>query len=120
MVEVSEELVTDLRATAGDALRSVATYDQNGFDLIYCRDELEPRAADRAPEIHEDLVLQGVGRERLESLFEAGSLHCSVHRFDELTAFHFLAEEYEGLFVSIDAEADIQLASFAETCRAYL
>lgn len=117
MVEVSDSVVTDLREEAGDALRVVATYDRDGYDVVYCRDDVTGRMADVAPEIHDDLVLQGVGREHLESLFDAGELHCSVHRFDELTAFHFLASEYTGLFVSIDADADVRLASFADTCR---
>jgi hypothetical protein len=120
MGEVSDDIVTDLRDAAGDAVRVVATYDENGYSLVHCRDDVAARTQDRAPEVHEDLVLQGVGRERLEDLFEAGDLHCSVHRFDDLTAFHFLADEYEGLFVSIDADVDVPLASFAETCRSYL
>jgi len=65
-------------------------------------------------------VLQGVGRGHLESLFRAGDLHCSVHRFDDLTAFHFLDSEYTGLFVSIDSDADVRLASFADTCRDFV
>jgi hypothetical protein len=117
MVDVSDSVTSDLRAEAGDALRVVATYDREGYHLVYCRDDVTERTAEHAPDIHEDLVLQGVGREHLESLFEAGKLHCSVHRFDELTAFHFLASEYTGLFVSIDADANVRLASFADICR---
>ncbi|SEW05185.1 hypothetical protein [Halobacterium jilantaiense] len=120
MVDVSDSVTADLRAEAGDALRVVATYDPDGYDLVYCRDDVTERTADRAPAIHDDLVLQGVGREHLESLFEAGDLHCSVHRFDDLTAFHFLASEYTGLFVSVDNDADVRLASFADACREHV
>jgi len=120
MVDVDAELTADLREAAGDALRSVATYDADGYDLVYCRDDITDRTKRVAPGVHEDLVLQGVGREHLESLFDAGRLHCSVHRFDDLTAFHFLADEYAGLFVSVDADADVRLASFADTCRAHV
>ena len=120
MVEVSDTVTADLREEAGDALRVVATYDRDGYDLVYCRDDVTERMADVAAEIHDDLVLQGVGREHLESLFDAGDLHCSVHRFDDLTAFHFLASEYTGLFVSVDADADVRLASFADTCREHV
>jgi len=117
MVELSDSATTDLREAAGDALRVVATYDTDGYDLAYCRDDVTGRMDDVASDIHDDLVLQGVGREHLESLFDAGRLHCSVHRFDDLTAFHFLDTEYTGLFVSIDSDADVRLASFADTCR---
>jgi hypothetical protein len=120
MVDAPNGVTAALQAEAGDALRVVATYDTDGYETVYCRDDVAGRMAEHAPDIHDDLVLQGVGREHLESLFEAGRLHCSVHRFEDLTAFHFLADEYTGLFVSVDADADIRLASFADTCRGYL
>ncbi|MFB6102068.1 MAG: hypothetical protein ABEJ73_05830 [Haloplanus sp.] len=71
-------------------------------------------------DLHDDLILEGIGRGHLEDLFDAGSLHCSMHRFDDLTAFHFVAGEFSGLFVSVDSDADVHLASFAERCRAQL
>lgn len=120
MVDVDGDVTADLRDAAGDALRVVATYDRDGYHLRYCRDDVVDRTADRAPAIHDDLVLQGVGRDHLESLFDGGSLHCSVHRFDDLTAFHFLAGDHTGLFVSIDSDADVGLASFTDTCRGHV
>ena len=120
MVDVSDSVTADLRAEAGDALRTVASYDTDGYDLVYCRDDVTERMDDFAPDVHDDLVLQGIGREHLESLFDAGELHCSVHRFDDLTAFHFLASEYTGLFVSIDSDADVRLASFADACEEHI
>ncbi|PSP46730.1 hypothetical protein BRC60_09615, partial [Halobacteriales archaeon QH_1_68_42] len=55
-----------------------------------------------------------------EDLFGAGDLQCSMHRFDELTAFHFAAAEHTGLFISLDSGADISLASFAEACKRHM
>jgi hypothetical protein len=43
-----------------------------------------------------------------------------MHRFDDLTAFHFVVGEFTGLFVSIESDADVSLQSFAETCKARL
>jgi hypothetical protein len=73
-----------------------------------------------ADDLHDDLILQGIGRDRLEDVFDAGSLHCSMHRFDDLAAFHFVAGAFSGLFVSVDADADVSLGSFADTCKARL
>lgn len=120
MVDVSDGVTTALQSEAGDALRVVATYDADGYNTVYCRDDLAERLAERAPDIHEDLVLRGVSREHLQSLFGGGRLECCVHHFEDLTAFHFLAEEHTGLFVSVDATADVRLASFTDTCRAHL
>lgn len=115
-----DALVERLQTRAGDALRCVATYDQNGYDVVYAREDVSGRIGQLAGDVHSDIVLQEVGREHLENLFEAGSLHCSMHRFDDLTAFHFPEAEYRGLFVSIDSEADVPLASFADDCETHL
>ena len=115
-----EALVDVLRGQAGEALRVVATYDREGYDAFYVRDDAAARVSERADAVHDELVLQGIGRDYLEDLFHAGDLQCSMHRFDELTAFHFAAEEYTGLFVSVDSEAEVELATFSETCERHI
>jgi hypothetical protein len=107
-------------AETGDALRVVATYDREGYDAFHVRDDAAVRVSDRADAVHEELVLQGIGRDYLEDRFGAGDLQCSMHRFDEITAFHFAAAEYTGLFVSVDSETDVPLATFSETCKRYM
>jgi hypothetical protein len=121
-VEDVDTLVEALRSRAGGALRCVAEYDEDGYHLAYVREDITStaRLGQLADDIHSDLVLQGIGREHLENLFEAGSLHCSMHRFDDLTAFHFVSAEHTGLFVSLDSNADVPLASFAGDCEAHL
>jgi len=111
-----DELVAELQQQAGDALRVVAEYDREGYEIRYVREGVGARLDDRAEAIHRNLVLEGISREHLEDLFDAGELHCSMHRFDEVTAFHFAEREYEGLFVSVDSDVDIPLASFTDTC----
>jgi hypothetical protein len=111
-----DTLVDELRALAGDELRMVAEYDRDGYEIRFVRDDVSARLAEQADDIHRDLVLEGISREHLEDLFDAGDLHCTMHRFDELTAFHFAEAEYRGLFVSVDSDADVPMASFADTC----
>ena len=115
-----ESLLRELRAAIGDALRVVATYDRDGYDPVYVRENVADRVDERADAVHEELVLQGIGQEYLEDLFGAGELQCSMHRFEDLTAFHFVAAEHTGLFVSLDSGADISLASFAGTCERHM
>ncbi|MFB6269915.1 MAG: hypothetical protein ABEH83_08235 [Halobacterium sp.] len=109
-------LVETLQGHAGDSLRVVAEYDRDGYEIKYARDDVGARLADVAEAVHRDLVLEGISREHLEDLFRAGDLHCTMHRFDEITAFHFPDAEYTGLFVSVDSDADVPLATFADTC----
>jgi len=120
MPTLSGEAVADIRRASEGALRVAATYDREGYDVRYARDDVEPRIADVADEVHDELVIQGLGREYLESLFDGGGLQCSMHRFDEMTAFHFIEDEFTGLFVSVDSDADLHLATFANTCREQL
>jgi hypothetical protein len=115
-----QDEIDAIRQEANGALRVLATYDREGYDPIYVRGDVEPKVKTVAEEIHDELVIQGMGREYLEQLFEAGELHCSMHRFDEITTFHFLDERFTGLFASIDSGADIRLATFADRCRELL
>ncbi|WP_459191601.1 hypothetical protein [Halosimplex sp. J119] len=120
VVGSTDELVAALRDVVGDSLRLVATYDREGYDVVHARPDAAERAEEHAERVHDELVLQGLGRGHLEDLFGAGSLECSIHRFEELTAFHFAVGEFSGLFVSVDSEADLRLATFAETCKEFL
>jgi len=113
-------LVEALRELAGDSLRVVASYDRDGYEPMYVREGTRDRVQARAERVHDELVLQGLGRAHLEDLFGAGDLQCSIHRFDELTAFHFAAAEFTGLFVSVDSDVDLPLATFAETCKEFV
>jgi len=112
-----ESLIGALRSQAGGSLRVVAAYDRDGYEPLYVRDDVTPRMQEVADKIHDDLILQDIGRGHLEDLFEAGALECSIYRFEAVTAFHFVGGEYTGLFVSLDPDADVELASFAETCK---
>lgn len=115
-----DALIEALRDVAGDAFRLAATYDEDGYDVIYARADAVERAEGYADRVHDELILQGLGRGYLEDLFGAGNLECSIHRFEELTAFHFATGEFSGLFVSVDSAADLRLATFAETCKEHL
>jgi hypothetical protein len=119
-VDDEQALVDSLQAEVGDALRAVATYDEDGYDALYVRDDVADRLESRGDAVHEDLILRGLGRGHLEDLFGAGSLECSMHRFSDLTAFHFAAGEFTGLFVSVDSDTDVPLASFADRCKEWL
>jgi len=120
VVSDRDALVDALQELAGDSLRLVATYDEDGYDAFYATPETAERAAQRGDKVHDELVLQGLGRGHLEDLFGAGDLECSMHRFEEVTAFHFAAGEFTGLFVSVDSDADLPLATFSETCKEFL
>lgn len=118
MKSQESDLVDTLQDAVGDHLRVVGTYTADGYDIAYLRDDVRERVTEsQIDRVHEDLVLRGIGKEHLEDLFDAGELHCSMYRFDESTVFHFVGEPHTGLYVAIDSDAEIDLPSFAETCR---
>lgn len=114
------ELVEAIEGEVGDSLRAVATYDRDGYTIVHAREGITDRVREYAEDIHTELILQGIGREHLEDLFDAGDLHCSMHRFDGLTAFHFVQAEYTGVFVSIDTDCSMDLHAFAQTVQEQL
>lgn len=119
-VETDSGLLDALQDLMGNNLRVVASYDREGYDIVYTRGVLDERVDAYAEAVHDELVLQGIGRDHLEDLFVAGDLHCSMHRFDEMTAVHFPQEEYTGLFVSFDSDANVGLNEFSETVLTHI
>ena len=111
-----DPLVADLQKLVGDSLRVVAEYDRDGYDVQYVRDDVDDRLQERADAVHQNLVLEDISRDHLEDLFGAGGLRSTMHRFEDVTVFHFAEAEYCGLFVSIDSDADLSPASFTDAC----
>jgi hypothetical protein len=109
-------LVEQLRSEIGDDLRAVATYEEYQYELVYERDDVatKPRAIDR---IHEELILEGMGTEYLEDVFDVGRLNCTMHSFEEALCFHFVRGNMEGLFVSVDSDALVPVDRFIRICR---
>jgi hypothetical protein len=112
-------LVTELDGLVGEHLRSVATYSESGYDIHYIRPDVEHSysGAD-LDRIHDELVIQGLANEYLEELFHAGGeVSCSVTAFEELVACHVAGDGTTGLFVAIDADAEVDMVAFIECCK---
>jgi len=118
MLDLDDDLVGDLQAHVGDALRAVATYDECGYHFLHLRPDVEQSySAGEIQAVYEDLVIQGLSREYMEGLFHAGGLRCSIYGFDDASMFHFIEEGYAGLFVSIDADVELNLDTIISTCK---
>lgn len=110
------QVVDVAHAAAGDALRSVAEYREADYELYFVRDDLDLAVID-VDEIHQNLVLDGMGREYLEELFDAGDLQCTMHQFDEAQMFHFVFPHNGGLFVSVGADGDVPVRDLVDGCK---
>lgn len=109
-------LVEELRVEVGDNLRAVAAYEEDDCTLLYERDDIasKSRVIDT---IHEELILEGMGTEYLESVFQVGRLNCTMHNFDEAMCFHFVRGPMRGVFISLDSDALLPLEEFVSICR---
>lgn len=109
------EVVDTAHTIAGDALRSVAEYREQRYEIYFVREDVDRKDLD-VDKIHQNLVLDGMGREFLEELFDAGDLQCTMHQFDEGLMFHFAFPHNSGLFVSVDADEDVPVRELVEAC----
>ncbi|MFC6757915.1 MULTISPECIES: hypothetical protein [Haloarcula] len=108
-------LLEALQREVGDNLRAVATYEEKEWELVYERDDIKakPRIFDK---IHEELILEGMGTEYLEDVFDVGRLDCTMHSFEEAMCFHFVRGSMRGVFISIEPDALLPLGEFVEIC----
>ena len=109
-------LVADLQDQVGDNLRAVATYEEAEWTLRYEREDIKakPRIFEK---IHEELILEGMGTEYLESVFQVGQLNCTMHSFEEAMCFHLVRGSMRGVFISIEPETIVSLEEFVNICR---
>ncbi|WP_262177966.1 hypothetical protein [Haloarcula laminariae] len=109
-------LVADLQEQIGDNLRAVASYEESEWALRYEREDIKakPRIFEK---IHEELILEGMGTEYLESVFQVGQLNCTMHSFEEAMCFHFVRGPMQGVFISIEPETMLSLNSFVSICK---
>jgi len=105
----------DLRDHVGESLRSVARYDADGYEVLYLREDVDADyVSEELGEIYDDLVLSGLGTTRVESLFNAGDLECTVYGFEDASVFHVVSGRESGLVVSVDSDTAVNMAAFSE------
>lgn len=114
-------LVDDLRELVGDALRVVATYEQDEYEIHYVREDVEDLVSAKDIErIHREMVLEGFSREYLEDLFGAGDLECTVFGFRETVAMHFAGPDHRGLYVAVDPGTFDPFPAFRKRCESFV
>jgi hypothetical protein len=115
--EERSEIVRFLKQRAGDNLRGVAHYHEDGYELLYVRDDVARRYDDdRFAELFSTIREEMSERAQQESVYELGRLHCTVRLFDEGIVLNFSQGDRLGTSVSLDPEAASNLTTFAYEC----
>lgn len=117
-VDNSQQLVQKLHEEAGDSLRSVSRYEEDTYEKLFLRENVDAiYSEDEFEEIFEDLRLEGWGRDTLEDLFNAGDLECSVYGFEQAMMFHFVTSDFKGALVTYDRDAGVDTEEFIRVCK---
>lgn len=118
---VPSKLITSLHSLVNGALRSVAYYDEAKYDSLYRREDIEiGYTPEESQAIIDDLTVQGLSRQYLEDLFNAGALECTMLRFEDALMFHFPESDHTGLFVTIDTGTPLDIDQIVSLCESHL
>lgn len=118
-VEIAERLRTLLSESTGDLLRSVAYYDDEGYEVVYLRDDVaDEYDEDEIDEAFEDVRLEALTKPRQEDLYTHGRLECVVRCFSEAVEMHFDLTETTGVAAALDREVMESGSQFLGECLA--
>lgn len=74
-----DRLIDVAREHVGDSLRTVATYHEREYDLLFLRDDIADQySTDELRRVFDELALAGLGQDYLKSIFHAGRIECAA------------------------------------------
>ncbi|NEU56321.1 hypothetical protein [Halorussus sp. MSC15.2] len=105
-----------LHAQVGDGLRSVIYHDREGYEVVFVREDVDDFSETEIDNIVADLWANSYEQAIREDLRGQGPLNCSVWVFGEAIEMHFVADERQGVAVSLDTETFLAQNSFIRQC----
>jgi len=113
-----ERLVRFLEREAGKHLRGALVYDEDGYEMLFLRDDI--RRVRLRSEVDEIVgLLRDSSKGVEEGTFPFGDFHGSVRCFEEATFLHFPLDD-GGVAVSLDPGAARDLNTFAGACLEHI
>lgn len=121
-IEAARRLKRFCDGRAGQLLRGVFVYDDDGVETVYLRDDVRAAyteegvavLAEAARRIHKISMRVGASGSAL------GDLDGHVHAFEHAHVLQIPMEDDRGVIVSFDREVGGQLAGFIQECLANL
>jgi hypothetical protein len=111
----TEALQEFLADEVGDAVRMIARYDVNGYEVVFRREDVT-HDVDMAVEDHR---LEALSTDHFRRLFGPGhgDLTCIVKCFEDAVEMNFPLSKTHGVGVSLDAAAMAESKLFVGACR---
>jgi len=113
----SAQLVNSLQSEYDEALRAVATYDRDGYELHYTSSDIDANYSESdIDDIYDDVVIQDIAQPFHETLFsDMGDVRGKMRVFEDGAVAHFWpSEDDEGVFLAFDNSADPSVRSLLE------
>ncbi|NHX35149.1 MULTISPECIES: hypothetical protein [Halolamina] len=111
---MTEQLVSYLERRAGSYLRTVAVYDEESWEIVYLRDDLDRRSARQQTEKIYGGVKTGLGPSGLSD--EIGERYATLQVRDDAVLLNMPWNGSEGAFVDLEPGAASQLTGFIDEC----
>lgn len=112
-----DAFVEFLEDEAGDSVRAAGWYQENEFEIVYLREDLDPdRAALVADELHEQLTWDWNPPARAVREY-FGSQLASIGMYRDAVVLHLPSADGSGAVVTLDIEVARSLHGFIRECR---
>lgn len=119
MANLSDSLVDELHEEIDDALRTVASYDRGDYNLLFIRDDVDAEySKEEIAELFRQVEIEGMGYSHFETLFHTGQLECAIYGFEDAFMFQLPADEFTGVFVTMDRDLTLNPESIIDLCKA--
>ena len=105
MTDASGSFLDLFEGFAGDALRDVWVFDEDGQECLYIRNDVSTRLDGHDPERYIDNERYGFITRRTYDELTYASYQYTVRGFDEFTTFRTFLGEF-GVLASVDSGAD--------------
>ena len=109
---IPEELLGYLEESVGENVRAVAHYDRESADIQTADGIGSGVDQEHVGEIIDDLRLQDITQTREESLYQVGSLYCTIRAFDDALVVHFIQGDTRGTMISLEPATAPGLTDF--------
>ncbi|WP_435068290.1 hypothetical protein [Haloplanus sp. C73] len=114
--ESANRLVEFLEDEAKEHLRGAIHYSEEGYELLYMREDVDAMYSD------DDLLnLSAYYRQQsdvqtTDEPFTLGNCHCNVSFYDEAILFHFGQGDSIGTVITLEPEAGRNIVGFITEC----
>lgn len=110
------DAVEELRREVGDALRAVAWFDPDGYEVLYFREDIAAKHdEDSIDDVYREQIFEVLNEDYRIDLFDVGDPEGTVYLYADAYVLRYLTGS-GGLFVSVDRADEVDLDGLVTRC----